>query len=116
MDKNQNLSQIPEKVVTANTTLTRTDIGFQINNRGAAGAVIVNISALQPGDLITGYLEAAEELTFDPGDNRHFITTAGAATDGQTITADAVGENITIRCNANGDFQVLQSAGTWTVA
>lgn len=116
MDKNQNLSATPEKVVTDDFTLTRTWIGHQFNNRGATDAVVVDISAMQPGDMITGYLEAAEELTFDPGENRHFITTAGAATDGQTITADAIGENITIRCNHNGDFQVLQSTGTWTVA
>lgn len=104
------------RAVTANTTLTRGDLGTLVHNTGAAGAVTVTLPKGNTDDTFEFYVATGQDLVVDPGAGAVFSRTGGATTAGQTLTNGTVGGVLRIVCVAANTWAVTRSTGTWTAA
>jgi uncharacterized protein (DUF362 family) len=110
--------QVPDTVVaTNNTTITHAQAiqGVVVSNKGAGGEVVVSLPAAVPGMRVTGVVQAAQLLGFDPVDTEIIYGTNGVAlTEDVAIKANAVGETIQLVCVEKGFWVVTAFSGTWT--
>lgn len=106
----------PVSVNTANLTLTAADSGKVITNTGAAGAITVALPVATLGLTFTFYVNAAQELRIDPNGTETIAlpSTGAQSAAGKYISADAVGEFVTIVCAQAGKWATTGFLGTWT--
>ena len=100
---------------TANDTLTEAESGSVHTNKGATGAITISLpSAPTEGTTFTFFVYAAQEFRIDPGDNDAIYASGITAADGKYVSADALGEYITLVANSAGDWIAVAINGTWT--
>lgn len=98
---------------TADDTLSAAESGSVHSNLGAASTVTLTLPAMAPeGTEFIFAVQAAQELRVDPG-------SAAIRDDvGQTAdkykSASAIGANLTLVADANGDWATVAKSGTWT--
>lgn len=96
-------------------TLTAADSGKVITNTGASGAATFALPAATIGLTFTFMVNAAQELRIDPNGTETVAlpSTGVQSAAGKYITADAVGEWVTILCVQAGQWKVVGYLGTW---
>ena len=100
---------------TANyTVVAEVDTGKVFTTTGAAGAVTF---ALPPATLGLWYrfvVKAVQELRIDPnGTQTISLPTGVQQAAGKYITADAIGERISVECVKAGEWDTSEAVGTW---
>lgn len=85
-----------------------------LTNTKADGAVEFDLPAAKAGMRLTAIVGAAQNLTLDlpTGDT----ISNGLATSGQSYSANAVGESLSLICIVDGRWDVVSTTGTWTAA
>lgn len=102
-------------VKTANYAVLTTDIGKTFTNEGASGAITFALPAATVGLWYRFVVKAAQELRLDPnGTETISLPTGVQQTAGAYITADAVGERVSIECVTAGKWETTEAVGTWT--
>ncbi len=91
--------------------------GGVFTNEGATGAAVFALSPATVGVELTFMVMAAQELRIDPSGTETIALPSSGAQQaaGKYITADAVGEWVTLQCVKTGQWQVKGFLGTWTV-
>lgn len=89
--------------------------GGVFTNEGATGAAVFALGAATVGVELTFMVMAAQELRIDPsGTETIALPSSGAqGAAGKYLTADAVGEWVTLQCVKTGQWQVKGYFGTW---
>jgi hypothetical protein len=105
---------------TADDTLLAAETGSIHTNGGAAGAVILTLPAAAAGLEFDFYVDAAQTLTIDAaaGDTIQ-VGTGAAGSSGGTLSADAVGESISLVAINDSEWVTkpgTAAVGTWTAA
>jgi hypothetical protein len=110
--------QVPETIVaTAATTITPAQArqGVVVSNRGATGTVTVTLPAATPGMRVSGIVQAAQLLAFDPAGTEVIFGIAGISLGaGTVIQANAAGECVQLVCTQPGVWSVASVTGVWT--
>lgn len=104
-------------ISTANATVAARAARFEtfVSNRGASGAVTFALPAAKTGMRVNAVVLAAQELRLDPnGTETVALPTGVQQAAGKYITADAIGEGISLICLSDGKWDVRGSVGTWT--
>lgn len=103
-------------VNTADYTITAGECGTVFTNEGDAGTQVLSLPAATVGLRFTFHLLAAYEMRIDPsGTETIALPSSGAqGAAGKYLSADAVGEWVTLECYKAGQWQVVGYAGTWT--
>jgi hypothetical protein len=103
-------------VKTASYTVTRQESGAVFSNLGAAGAVTFTLpqDAIK-GDYFTFVAQTAQEVRVDPGAAGAIYVSGAKQTDDAYVSFDDEAEHITVVADGNGDWVVINSAGTLTV-
>lgn len=106
----------PVAVKTADyTVVANTDNGKTFTNEGAAGAITFALPAATVGQWFRFCVKAAQELRLDPnGTETIALDTGVQQAAGKYITANAVGERISIECVKAGEWDTADPVGTWT--
>ncbi len=101
---------------TANyTVVTPNDNGKTFTNDGAAGAITFALPAATPGQWYRSVVKAAQALRIDPnGTETISLPTGVQQAAGKYISADAVGERISVECVKAGVWETSEAVGTWT--
>lgn len=101
---------------TANyTVVANTDNGKVFTNEGAAGAITFALPAATVGQWYRFVVKVAQELRLDPnGSETISLPTGVQQAAGKYITADAIGERISIECVKAGIWETSEGVGTWT--
>jgi hypothetical protein len=104
------------EVKTANyTVVANTDNGKTFTNEGAAGAITFALPAATVGQWYRFVVKAAQELRIDPNGTETISLASGVQqAAGAYITANAVGERISIECVKAGEWETTEDVGTWT--
>lgn len=84
-----------------------------LTNTKADGAVVFTLPAPTVGMQLTAIVGVAQGLSLDQPTGSII---SGTATDGQILTADALGESIVLRCIVAGRWDILAKTGTWTAS
>lgn len=102
---------------TADDTLKRGENNTIHTNKGAAGTIVLTLPAAIAGMRFTFVVKAVQELRVDPNGTEIVAVAATGAESaaGKYISADAVGELITLVCAETGKWSVENAVGTWTV-
>jgi len=89
--------------------------GGVITNEGAEGAAVFALAAAAVGVELTFMVMAAQELRIDPAGTETIAlpSTGAQGAAGKYLTADAVGEWVTLVCVKTGQWQVKGYFGTW---
>jgi hypothetical protein len=89
--------------------------GGIITNEGATGAAVFALAAAAVGVELTFMVMAAQELRIDPSGTETIALPSSGAQGGagKYLTADAVGEWVTLVCVKTGQWQVKGYFGTW---
>jgi hypothetical protein len=103
-------------VKTANYTVVKaTDNGTVFTNEGAAGAITFALPPATAGQWYRFVVKTAQELRLDPnGTETISLPTGVQQAAGKYISADAVGERISIECVKAGVWETSEAVGTWT--
>ena len=104
--------------VTAHTTsftLTANDNGSCHTNAGATGAIVATLPAATPGLYFFFSVAAVQELRIDPAalETISLVSSGVPGVGGKYLTADAIGETVTLRCFVAGNW-ASSGNGTWT--
>jgi hypothetical protein len=101
---------------TANyTVVTPSDNGKVFTNTGASGAVTFSLPAATVGQWYEFVVKAAQELRIDPnGTETIALDTGVQQAAGAYITANAIGERISVECVKAGEWDTRNAVGTWT--
>jgi hypothetical protein len=101
---------------TANyTVVADTDNGKTFTNEGAAGALVFALPAATVGQWFRFVVKAQQELRLDPNGTETISLANGTQqAAGKYISADAVGERISIECVTAGKWETSEAVGTWT--
>lgn len=101
---------------TANyTVVAATDNGKTFTNEGAAGAIAFALPAATVGQWYRFVVKVAQELRIDPnGTETISLPTGVQQAAGKYITADAIGERISVECVKAGIWETSEAVGTWT--
>lgn len=101
---------------TANyTVVENVDNGKTFTNDGAAGAVVFALPAATPGQWYRFVVKAAQELRIDPNGSQTIALPTGVQqAAGKYISADAVGERISVECVKAGVWETHEAVGTWS--
>jgi len=106
----------PVAVKIADYTVLASESGKTFSTDGAAGAVVFALPAATPGLKYDFYVGAAQELRIDPNGSEQISLPStgvpGAA--GKYLTANAVGETVSLKCVEAGVWAVFGFTGTWT--
>jgi hypothetical protein len=111
-------SGVPVTVSDADATVAAADAyrNIHVSNAGASGAVTFALPAALAGMQVTAVVEAAQELRLDPDGTETIALPSsgvqGAA--GKYLTANAVGENVSLVCLTDGTWEASNFTGTWT--
>ena len=101
---------------TAGDTLTAAESGSVHTNTGAGGAITIVLPVATVGQYFDFHVGAAQELRLDPNGTETIALPSsgvqGAA--GKYLTADAVGEWVSLKCVIAGTWTPQGYAGTWT--
>lgn len=103
-------------VKTANyTVVAKTDNGKTFANTAAAGAVTFALPAAMLGQWYRFVVKAAQELRVDPNGTETISLPSGVQqAAGKYISADAIGERITVECVKAGEWDTTEGVGTWS--
>lgn len=103
-------------VKTADFTVLAGQNGSVFSTKGAAGTVVFALPAAVVGLRYSFYVGATQELRVDPnGSEVMQLPSSGAnQTGGAYLTANAIGETLSIACFETGVWSVVASVGTWT--
>jgi hypothetical protein len=120
LDVTLKLGAVTVEAHTADDTLTAAETGSIHTNTAAAGTVILTLPPAAAGLVYHFYVDAAQVLTIDAatGDTIQVGTTA-AGSSGGTLSADAVGESISLVAINATEWVTLPgtaAVGTWTAA
>lgn len=97
-------------------TLYAQDSGKIYKNLGATGQCTFALPAAPPAGLVFEFVTvAAQEIRVDPGANDAFFIAGAKQTDGKYITFDDEAEHVKIVSDENGDWIVINNAGTISV-
>jgi hypothetical protein len=101
---------------TANyTVVADTDNGKTFTNEAAAGAITFALPAATVGQWFRFVVKAAQELRIDPnGTETIALDTGVQQAAGAYITANAIGERISVECVKAGEWETSDPVGTWT--
>jgi hypothetical protein len=100
---------------TANYTVTTNDNGKVFTNTGASGAITFALPAATLGLRFDFVVKAAQELRIDPnGTETISLPTGVQQAAGKYISADAIGERISVECVKAGEWDTRSAVGTWT--
>lgn len=119
LDANKALTGVRRKVtVDANGEVGINDAYSRgiITNEGATGAATFALSAAAVGVELTFMVMAAQELRIDPNGTETIAlpSTGVQGGAGKYLTANAVGEWVTLICVKTGEWEVMGYFGTWT--
>lgn len=104
-----------EAKIAAYTIVAGSDNGKTFTNEGASGAVAFALPAATVGQWYRFVLKAAQELRLDPnGSETISLPTGVQQAAGKYITADAIGERISVECVKAGVWETTEAVGTWT--
>jgi hypothetical protein len=91
--------------------------GCMIDNDGAVGAVELEIPTAVEGMILRAVVMDNQTLDIDPAGTDKFLEpTVGTFADGDSLQMDTVGESVTFKANADGDWQLISIVGTITDA
>lgn len=101
---------------TANyTVVAGVDNGTTFTNTGAGGAITFALPAATVGQWYSFVVKAAQELRIDPNGTQTIALDTGVQqAAGAYITANAIGERITVECVKAGEWETSDPVGTWT--
>lgn len=101
---------------TANyTVVADVDNGKTFTNEGAGGAITFALPAATVGQWFRFVVKAAQELRIDPNGTETISLASGVQqAAGAYITANAIGERITVECVKAGEWDTTEDVGTWT--
>jgi hypothetical protein len=101
---------------TADDTLTAAESGTTHTNAGAGGAIALTLPPATVGLNYNFVVRATQELRIDPdGTETISLPSSGAVqAAGAYLTANAIGEQVTIFCDTAGTWAVRSYNGTWT--
>jgi hypothetical protein len=104
------------EVKTANyTVVANTDNGKTFTNEGAGGAITFALPAATVGQRYRFVVKAAQELRIDPsGTETISLPTGVQQAAGAYITANAIGERVSVECVKAGEWDTTEDVGTWT--
>lgn len=104
------------EVKTANyTVVANTDNGKTFTNEGAGAAITFALPAATVGQWYRFVVKAAQELRIDPNGTQTIALDTGVQqAAGAYITANAIGERISIECVKAGEWETNDPVGTWT--
>lgn len=106
--------------LTSNTTLLASESGTHITNLGASAHVTVTLPQSPPaGTRFSFTLLAAQQLRIQPGAAGAIYGAFGSGayaklSDNKYCVADAIGEQIELIADGNGDWISRGDEGTWT--
>lgn len=102
-------------VKTADYTVTAADNGKTFTNEGDAGAQTYALPPATVGLWYRFVVKAAQEIRLDPnGTETIALDTGVQQAAGAYITANAIGERISIECVKAGEWDTYDAVGTWT--
>lgn len=108
----------PVTVATSATTITRLNAldGIFVSNLGAGAATTFALPAAEVGMRVNAVVQAVQELRLDPNgtETAALPSTGVQGAAGKYLTANAVGETISLVCLTAGKWDVLTYLGTWT--
>lgn len=97
------------------TVVANTDNGKVFTNEAAGGAITFALPAATLGQWFRFVVKAAQELRIDPnGTETIALDTGVQQAAGAYITANAIGERITVECVKAGEWTTSDPIGTWT--
>lgn len=100
----------------AYTVVTPNDNGKTFTNEGAQGEITVSLPAATVGQWYRFVVKAAQELRIDPnGTETIALDTGVQQAAGKYITANAIGERISVECVKEGEWETTEAVGTWGV-
>jgi hypothetical protein len=101
---------------TANyTVVAGADNGKHFTNEGAGAAITFALPAATVGQWYRFHVKATQELRIDPnGTETIALDTGVQQAAGAYITANAIGEHITVVCVKAGEWDTEDPTGTWT--
>lgn len=104
-----------EAKTAAYTVVADVDNGKTFTNAGATAAVTFSLPAATVGQWFRFVVKAAFELRIDPnGTETISLPTGAQQAAGKYISADAVGERISVECVTAGVWETSEGVGTWT--
>jgi len=104
-----------EAKVAAYAIVGGADIGKVFTNTAAEGAVAFALPAATPGQWYRFVVKAAQELQIDPNGTETISLADGVQqAAGKYITANAIGERISVECVKAGEWDTHEAVGTWT--
>lgn len=99
---------------TSDYTVTDNDTGKVFTNQGAGGAITFALPAATVGQWYRFVVKAAQELRIDPnGTETIALDTGVQQAAGKYITANAIGERISVECVKAGEWETTEAVGTW---
>jgi len=105
------------EVKTADYTIVAPDDNEKLfTNEGAGGTVTFALPAATVGQRYHFVVKAAQELRIDPNGSQTIALDTGVQqAAGKYITANAIGERITVECVKAGEWDTSNPVGTWGV-
>lgn len=99
----------------AYTVVASDDNGKTFTNQGAGAQVTFSLPAATVGQWFRFVVKAAQEIRLDPnGTETVSLPTGVQQAAGKYISADAIGERISIECVKAGEWDTSDGVGTWT--
>jgi hypothetical protein len=99
----------------AYTVVADVDNGKTFTNQGASGEVVFSLPAATVGQWYRFVVKAAQEIRLDPnGTETIALDTGVQQAAGAYITANAIGERISIECVKAGEWETSDPVGTWS--
>lgn len=106
---------ITKTQATSPYTVQLTDLGGTFTNTGATGATVFALPAAVPGLEVRARVDAAQALRLDPNGTEVICATTGVpGAAGKYLEADAINEQIHLKCREAGIWDVISFTGTWT--
>jgi hypothetical protein len=97
------------------TVVAGVDNGKTFTNTAAGGAITFALPPATVGQYYRFVVKAAQELRIDPnGTETISLPTGVQQAAGAYITANAIGERITVECVKAGEWDTSEDVGTWT--
>lgn len=104
-----------EAKTAAYTIVAGVDNGKTFTTTGAIATVTFSLPAATVGQWYRFVVKAVQELRIDPnGTETISLPTGVQQAAGAYITADAIGERITVECVKAGEWDTTEAVGTWT--